>query len=1232
MDSRSNRFDAEEKLYHDEQDDLDIDYTVPMFEEGMEFNLPHLVNGEEDPEMFANNQERIEWQGMLASVLTGDVIEMETIRIAKTMKDHLNNTEKYQLWLALNAHLHSRSIPEYQIILDQARLEADAVIDTVINFQIEDNDISPLEQVNAILQKVDFIEGLYPSTKYITHEKPQYGSEPFQRNLNALTSWSTISKSLKTQYKILTKWTGNEELKVSNTQLDETSMEQATFVDRILKENSLQNTFEKQTLYTLNTLLYKTRENTIENCEAFDEMKLPSYVAELERMVGFPTSLMQECLRLRLDYAQRLSKPTIIIVDQMLDDFRVILSLAFKIKQTYQTLVQPGPGWYINSCISSNYDIALFGCLKFYFKLLHWKLKGGNKTINIKEAEIMKSEWEFLKTFSTCTETSSFEIAEQFCSLIHRLLCRLLLYFESQLVIDSEASTQHKIKWQERILQISRLRVSKMMLFSNELSTQFENSTEYSYDQCEDVGNLTRILAATHILVDFGAVNNPDNVYVLINEAVLEYPDMIKSALTNCIAQDDIDPCTNPSYILLVSNHEDLIWEGRVLDYFLDIPKIELKPGRIRLVSTPNSLLQVNKQHFQMLVQGTALAVTHPSRPHSTPVHRELLKIKQSFFKLTVAIIDSVSVVRGALPGQTSVDPIQNYYLFASSLGQRAMKTLDIRTRARLTMKLMQLSIDWVHFIRSDCIPTDRKTFRWAVVALKFAMLMTSGYNILLLGEEEFDQLRTNVAGCMTLLISHFDIQGARAINQLNDQAAMEKTFISASNEQLEKVIGTDPSTICNTLSYKSEIFNYRDNIIKALSELESSRFNNLSDLGLAGKVLDDQRPEDKSLLFLASSSTNISIRWQQRKFLGAGTFGSVYLAVNLDSGDIMAVKEIRFPDPSQLMSLYKSIKEEMSVMEMLNHPNIVSYYGIEVHRDRVFIFMEYCQGGSLGSLLSHGRIEDENVVKVYTFQMLQGLEYLHDQGVLHRDVKPDNILLDHMGIIKFVDFGAAKVIAKNQRTVGKNGTMNGPVNKTLTGTPMYMAPEVIKGADKGNKGAQDIWSLGCCVLQMVTGKQPWSNLDNEWAIMYHVAMGHPPLPDPSQISELGMDFLSLCFTRQPHKRPTAKALLMHEWFRDIAELNCDQRQAYTTAVLTGSLHSNSTKMGLITPTGSPSTASANMSGFNWSNSATAASISASNSLNQDAEQTNSNVPVFKLVNEEGTSVDIQNGHSDSQN
>lgn len=145
------------------------------------------------------------------------------------------------------------------------------------------------------------------------------------------------------------------------------------------------------------------------------------------------------------------------------------------------------------------------------------------------------------------------------------------------------------------------------------------------------------------------------------------------------------------------------------------------------------------------------------------------------------------------------------------------------------------------------------------------------------------------------------------------------------------------------------------------------------------------------------------------------------------------------------------------------------------------------------------------------------------------------DILLDHNGVIKYVDFGAAKVIARQGRTMVHGVTATTRPNNSMTGTPMYMSPEVIKGENPGRAGSVDVWSLGCVILEMATGRRPWSNLDNEWAIMYNIAQGNPPqLPGTEQLSPQGIDFLQRCFARNPGERASAVELLQHDWIMAI--------------------------------------------------------------------------------------------------
>jgi len=145
------------------------------------------------------------------------------------------------------------------------------------------------------------------------------------------------------------------------------------------------------------------------------------------------------------------------------------------------------------------------------------------------------------------------------------------------------------------------------------------------------------------------------------------------------------------------------------------------------------------------------------------------------------------------------------------------------------------------------------------------------------------------------------------------------------------------------------------------------------------------------------------------------------------------------------------------------------------------------------------------------------------------------DILLDHNGVIKYVDFGAAKIIARQGKTLAADQGPRGGKQKSMTGTPMYMSPEVIRGGSEGPQGASDIWSLGCVILEMSTGRRPWASLDNEWAIMYNIAQGNPPqLPMRDQLSGSGIDFLKKCFERDPTRRSTAAELLQHDWIMTI--------------------------------------------------------------------------------------------------
>ncbi|CAJ0850724.1 20942_t:CDS:2 [Entrophospora sp. SA101] len=1093
---------------------------------------PSIIASPNDIELSAEMQkERKDWLSFLSSVLTGEVIMSEKQRISTSNNRQAANYN-YQIWLGIRAATNGRQLSEEKQALDEKKQQVTATLKEVIDFQVQPGDVPAIEQVVTLLQKVDDCEGLYPTRKAMMSEKPLYKSENFQYSIDALNSWLTITRSLQTQLKILQNWTNSENLEITKS----ADAENPSFLERILKENSLKQIFEKKTLSTLNSLLSKAKLIMIENANAFAKMKLPSYIDELQKLLNFPTKLMEECMRLLIEISSRLTDPTMLMIQQRMDDFRISLILACQIKHQYLELVKPATGWEIPPCINENYNHILLESLKFYLRLLQWKFKGGCKTVFFKEAEILETEWSFLNGICRDIAGGDIEAAEQFCILVNKLHQNVITYYETNLELPKDIDTANITKWYNKILDGVRLRSRKLFRFTKLLFGELENATEYFIDDDTFPNFIKNLEHTNHVLV-YPDTFNEDNVCFIVEQSLKDRQEQIQKLLKAILTpydqlnSDHEEELNGTEYILILSPRVSFEWNGPIMMVSLGQLNIELKSYRVRLVANGgNTRLQACKQRFRNVVEHCGIKAIVETRANVSSVNREIAKLKKIIIKLINMIIDSVRKIREMTKNLQPQDLIENCFSFATEIGHRCMKFMhrDV-ARNQLNIKLTHMAIDWVSFICDDCIPNDRKTFRWAVIALEFAMATNRGSNIYGLSEEAFSLLHNKVARCMTLLISHVDILGARssheAIEQQEKYEESSKPSSSIKNKTFNSILSS---------SAKDSLI-VREEWIASLNELESRRSQRLQDQRLVGKVLEDQL-ENRSLVFLASSSSNISLRWQQGKFIGGGTFGSVYLAVNLDTSDLMAVKEIRFQDPSSLSSLYKSVKEEMSVMEMLDHPNIVSYYGIEVHRDKVYIFMEYCQGGSLASQLEHGRIEDENVIKFYVAQMLQGLIYLHENDIVHRDIKPDNILLDHMGYIKFVDFGAAKILAKNQKTMCRTTKTQKTNVNSLTGTPMYMAPEIIAGGEKGRKGSMDIWALGCCILEMATGKRPWSNLDNEWAIMYHVVTGHPPLPDPSQISELGMDFLTQCFVRSAQQRPTAKELIENPWIADVFE------------------------------------------------------------------------------------------------
>lgn len=247
-------------------------------------------------------------------------------------------------------------------------------------------------------------------------------------------------------------------------------------------------------------------------------------------------------------------------------------------------------------------------------------------------------------------------------------------------------------------------------------------------------------------------------------------------------------------------------------------------------------------------------------------------------------------------------------------------------------------------------------------------------------------------------------------------------------------------------------------------------------------------------------------------ELIGKGTYGRVYLGMNATTGEFLAVKQVEvnqktaLHDKERIKEMVAALDQEIDTMQHLEHSNIVQYLGCERKEFSISIYLEYIAGGSVGSCLrKHGKFE-ESVVKSLTRQTLEGLAYLHAEGILHRDLKADNILLDLDGTCKISDFGISK---KSDDIYGND------VTNSMQGSVFWMAPEVVRAQGQGYSAKVDIWSLGCVVLEMFAGRRPWSREEAIGAIFKLGSLNQaPPIPDDvsSTASVSGLNFMYDCF------------------------------------------------------------------------------------------------------------------------
>ncbi|EPY85227.1 hypothetical protein CB1_000390041 [Camelus ferus] len=883
--------------------------------------------------------------------------------------------------------------------------------------------------------------------------------------------------------------------------------------------------------------LSRTPPSSEQKCStvSWDELKsmdLPSFKPAFLVLCRVLLNVIHECLKLRLEQRPA-GEPSLLSIKQLVRECKEVLKGGLLMKQYYQFMLHE----VLDDLEKTDCNIDAFE------EDLH-------KMLMVRTVSLIR-----LKAAQARGSYGSSFVFRNVCDIAGMLLKSTGSFLEFGLqescaefwTSADDGSASDEIR--RSVIEISRAlkelfheareRASKALGFAKMLRKDLEIAAEFIFSA--PVGDLLEVLKSKqYVKVQIPGL---ENLQVFVPDTLAEEKSIILQLLNAAAGKDcskDSDEVLIDAYLLL-TKHSDLAqdsddswatWEAQPVKIVPQVETVDtlrsMQVDNLLLVVMESAHLIIQRKAFQQSIEG--LMTLRQEQTSSQPViAKALQQLKNDALELCNRISAAIDRVAHMFTSEFDAEAeesesatLQQYYREAMIQGynfgfeyhKEVVRLMSGEFRQKIGDKYISFARKWMNYVLTKCESGRGTRPRWATQGFDFLQAIEPAF-ISALPEDDFLSLQALMNECIGHVIGkpHSPITGLYL------------------GETAVKVFLLEPAGL-DTASKQGPI----EAIQKSVRLFEEKRYREMRRKNIIGQVCDTPKSYDN---VMHVGLRKVTFKWQRGNKIGEGQYGKVYTCISVDTGELMAMKEIRF-QPND----HKTIKEtadELKIFEGIKHPNLVRYFGVELHREEMYIFMEYCDEGTLEEVSRLGL--QEHVIRLYSKQIAIAINVLHEHGIVHRDIKGANIFLTSSGLIKLGDFGCSVKLKNNAQT------MPGEVNSTLgtaggsgwtcfcagliqcarypdfpfsllcrrgeqarassrvkegpclkvpvrrvnvvfgsvnarrcTHNPFlttvlvtfkaYMAPEVITRAKgEGHGRAADIWSLGCVIIEMVTGK-----------------------------------------------------------------------------------------------------------------------------------------------------------------